>query len=108
MKVLRLQGIDQFITVILCTITNILTELCENVSASWKEIVPALKSDKELENIYIRPGLGISGGNLERDIVTVKNILNKNSPPRNFLNNILENSKYMKFWVIRTLLNLKF
>ena len=90
------------------TITNILTELCENVSANWKEIVPALKSDKRIGKYsYIRPGLGISGGNLERDIVTVKNILNKNSPPRNFLNNILENSKYMKFWVIRTLDKLK-
>lgn len=86
------------------TVTNILSEICEKMSADWNEIMPALKLDKRIGKYsYIKPGLGISGGNIERDIVTAKNILKNNSPPQNFLNNILANSKYMKSWIYRIL-----
>ena len=86
------------------TTTNILSELCEKVSADWNEIIPALKLDKRIGKFaYIRPGLGIAGGNIERDIVTVKKMLNKKSPPDLLLKNMLENSQYMKRWVSRIL-----
>jgi UDPglucose 6-dehydrogenase len=86
------------------TTTNILSELCEKVSADWNEIIPALKLDKRIGKFaYIRPGLGIAGGNIERDIVTVKKMLNKKSPPDLLLKNMLENSQYMKGWVSRIL-----
>ena len=86
------------------TTTNILSELCEKMSADWNDIVPALKLDKRIGKFaYIKPGLGISGGNIERDIVTVKSMLNKESPPSLLLKNMLENSKYMKHWLNRIL-----
>jgi UDPglucose 6-dehydrogenase len=86
------------------TTTNILSELCEKMSADWNDIVPALKLDKRIGKFaYIKPGLGISGGNIERDIVTVKSMLNKESPPSLLLKNMLENSQYMKHWLNRIL-----
>ena len=86
------------------TTTNILSELCENMSADWQDIIPALKLDKRIGKFsYINPGLGIAGGNIERDIVTIKDMLKKDLPPYLLLKNILENSKYMRNWVIRVL-----
>ena len=86
------------------TITNILSELCEKVSADWNDIIPALRLDKRIGKFsYIKPGLGIAGGNIERDIITAKDLLKKDSPPHKFLKNTLENSKYMKSWVYRIL-----
>ena len=87
------------------TTTNILSELCEKMSADWNDIVPALKLDKRIGKFaYIKPGLGISGGNIERDIVTVKSLLRKKSPPDLLLKNMLENSQYMKTWISRILI----
>jgi len=86
------------------TTTNILSELCEKVSADWQDIIPALKLDKRIGKFsYIKPGLGIAGGNIERDIVTVRNVLTKNQPPFLILKDILDNSDYMKDWVKRLL-----
>jgi len=46
---------------------NTLAELCEKIGADWSEIVPALKLDKRIgQHAYLAPGLGIAGGNLER------------------------------------------
>lgn len=86
------------------TATNVLSELCEKNSADWTDIIPALKLDKRIGKFsYIKPGLGIAGGNIERDIVTTKDIFKKKTPPNLILGSILENSKYMKNWTIRLL-----
>lgn len=54
------------------TVANTLAELCESIGADWHEIVPALKLDKRIgQYSYLSPGLGIAGGNLERDLTTV-------------------------------------
>ena len=54
---------------------NTLAELCEKIGADWSEIVPALKLDRRIGRIrYLAPGLGIAGGNLERDLATVERI----------------------------------
>ena len=46
--------------------------LCEKIGADWSEIVPALKLDARIgPHAYLSPGLGIAGGNLERDLATV-------------------------------------
>src|SRR3546814_13469770 len=51
---------------------NTLAELCERVGADWREIVPALQLDRRIgPHAYLSAGLGISGGNLERDLATV-------------------------------------
>ena len=42
------------------------------IGADWSEIVPALKLDRRIgAYAYLAPGLGIAGGNLERDLATV-------------------------------------
>ena len=57
------------------TTANILAEVCEKIGADWNEIVPALQLDKRIgEYAYLKPGLGISGGNLERDLATILTI----------------------------------
>jgi UDPglucose 6-dehydrogenase len=51
---------------------NTLAAICEGIGADWSEIAPALKLDKRIgEHAYLKPGLGIAGGNLERDLHTV-------------------------------------
>lgn len=91
------------------TTTNALSELCEKNSADWQDIMPALKLDKRIGKFsYIKPGLGISGGNIERDIVAAKNLLEKNQPLYLTLNNFLKSSDYMKDWVKRILVKRKF
>lgn len=55
--------------------SNVLAEICEKIEADWREIIPALKLDKRIgAYAYLSPGLGLSGGNLERDLATVKRI----------------------------------
>jgi len=54
------------------TTTNTLAEICEAIGADWSEIAPALKLDRRIgPHAYLAPGLGIAGGNLERDLATV-------------------------------------
>src|SRR5439155_15766795 len=54
------------------TATNTLAEVCERIGADWGEIAPALRLDKRIgSSAYLSPGLGLSGGNLERDLATV-------------------------------------
>ena len=49
-----------------------LAELCERIGADWSDIAPALKLDKRIgPGAYLSPGLGIAGGNLERDLRTI-------------------------------------
>ena len=57
---------------------NKMAEICENINADWHEIIPALKLDKRIgSHAYISPGLGVAGGNLERDLTTIR-LLSKN------------------------------
>ena len=53
------------------TMSNKMSEICESLGANWNEIIPALRLDKRIgKHSYINAELGISGGNLERDIAT--------------------------------------
>ena len=52
------------------TFANTLSDVCERVGADWSEVAPALRLDARIgPAAYINPSLGISGGNLERDLV---------------------------------------
>ena len=60
------------------TTTNTITSLCEKIGADWNDIIPSLRMDKRIgRHAYLRSGLGISGGNLERDLQTFKHLANK-------------------------------
>lgn len=52
--------------------TNTVAEICERIGADWSEIAPALRLDRRIgPYAYLAPGLGIAGGNLERDLAAV-------------------------------------
>jgi len=88
------------------TITNTLAEVCENIGSVWTEIVPALKLDKRIgPHAYLTPGLGISGGNLERDLKTILKIGAKKKTDVSIIKATIKNSNYRKDWLWRTLKN---
>ena len=83
---------------------NTLAELCEKIGADWSEIVPALKLDRRIGPYsYLAPGLGIAGGNLERDLATVCNFADQYGTDAGVVRAWINNSQHRKSWVARTL-----
>ncbi len=83
---------------------NTLAEICENVGADWSEIVPALKLDRRIgQYSYLAPGLGIAGGNLERDLATVINLAGESGADVSVVEAWLANSRHRRDWALRTL-----
>ena len=81
------------------TTANVLAEICENIGADWSEIVPALKLDKRIGSYaYLKPGLGIAGGNLERDLATIINLGNLYDADIKMVKAWLFNSLHRKSW----------
>ena len=86
------------------SVANTLSELCENIEADWSEIVPALKLDKRIgPHAYLKPGLGIAGGNLERDLTTVCRLSGDFGTDATVVRSWIHNSQYRRDWVLRTL-----
>ncbi len=84
--------------------TNSLAELCESIGADWDEIAPALRLDRRIgPHAYLLPGLGISGGNLERDLATVCRIAGQAGADDSVVSAYRRNSEYRKDWVLRRL-----
>ena len=83
---------------------NTLAELCEKIGADWSEIVPALKLDKRIgQYSYLAPGLGIAGGNLERDLATVCNFADQYGTDAGVVRSWISNSHHRRDWAIRVL-----
>lgn len=86
------------------SVANTLAELCETIGANWNEIAPALKLDKRIgQHAYLSPGLGLSGGNLERDLVTVQTLAQQHGTDAGVVDAWLVNSAYRRDWLLRTL-----
>jgi UDPglucose 6-dehydrogenase len=85
------------------TVANTLAEVSEAIGADWSEIAPALKLDKRIgRDAYLSPGLGISGGNLERDLRTVLNIGEAEGTDVGVVRAWFDNSAHRKDWLWRT------
>jgi UDPglucose 6-dehydrogenase len=83
--------------------TNTLAEICENVGAEWSEIAPALRLDKRIgQYAYLGPGLGIAGGNLERDLIAISNLSKDHGTDAGIIDAWLRNSQYRRDWALRT------
>lgn len=83
------------------TTSNILSEYCENYGAKWANIKEALKLDKRIgKKAYLNPGLGISGGNLERDLRTLSMLRNQKSEYRDLFSLFSKISQIRKDWVL--------
>jgi UDPglucose 6-dehydrogenase len=86
------------------SVANTLAELCEGIGAVWTEIAPALKLDKRIgEHAYLSPGLGIAGGNLERDLATVIRFAEEHGTDAGVVKAWLANSRHRRDWAARTL-----
>jgi UDPglucose 6-dehydrogenase len=86
------------------TVANTLAELSERIGANWHEIVPALKLDRRIgQYAYLSPGLGLAGGNLERDLVTVLRLAGETGSEAGLIQSFVDNSRHRKDWVLRTL-----
>ena len=84
------------------SVANTLAELCEGIGADWSEIVPALKLDKRIgQHAYLAPGLGIAGGNLERDLTTVLNLSKQHGSDAAVVDAWLANSRHRRDWAAR-------
>ena len=69
------------------SMTNILADFVKKFGADWTDISNSLRLDKRIgKHSYLNPGLGISGGNLERDLVTVRKLFSKNKLNNNIFN----------------------
>ncbi len=83
---------------------NTLAELCEKIGADWSEIVPALRLDRRIgPHAYLTPGLGIAGGNLERDLATVCDLANRYGTDAGIVRAWIENSGHRKDWAVETI-----
>ncbi|MFZ5790019.1 MAG: UDP binding domain-containing protein [Pseudomonadota bacterium] len=81
------------------TVANTLAELAEGVGADWAEIVPTLKLDRRIgPHAYLTPGLGLSGGNIERDLVTVTRLADATGADAGAIRAMLANSRHRKTW----------
>lgn len=86
------------------TYANTLSDLCESVGANWSEMVPALRMDARIgPAAYLRPGLGIAGGNLERDLVTLRTLCADANVDATFIEALVDYNSRRVDWVLRQL-----
>jgi len=85
-------------------VANTLAELCEKLGADWSEITPALKLDRRIgQYSYLAPGLGIAGGNLERDLATVERLAAEHATDASIVHAWIHNSRHRRDWATRTI-----
>jgi UDPglucose 6-dehydrogenase len=86
------------------TYANTLSDLCEAVGADWTEMMPALRADQRIgPAAYIRPSLGIAGGNLERDMVTLHQLCARHGVDSGLIETMLAINDRRAGWVERKL-----
>ncbi|MEM9209909.1 MAG: nucleotide sugar dehydrogenase [Pseudomonadota bacterium] len=86
------------------SVANTLAEVCEEIGADWSEIVPALKLDRRIgQYSYLSPGLGIAGGNLERDLATIERIGGQHGTDTQVVAAWKANSRHRRDWAARTI-----
>ena len=84
--------------------TNKIVEICEKTNADWFKIRESLVLDKRIGlHSYTKPGLGISGGNLERDLKAIININKKFKIDNDYFYSIEKISKNRKKWIINNI-----
>ena len=86
------------------TVANTLAELSERIGADWSEVVPALKLDARIgKAAYLAPGLGIAGGNLERDLATIERLSEETGSEAGVIRAFVSNSRHRRDWATRML-----
>ena len=81
---------------------------CRNLRTYWRRLVrnhtrASPRFDKRIgQYAYLNPGLGISGGNLERDLATVLRYAEKYKTDGGVVESWVNNSRYRKDWAWHT------
>lgn len=84
------------------SVANTLADLSERIGADWHEIAPALRLDRRIGAYsYLAPGLGIAGGNLERDLATVLRLSEATGSEASVIAAFVNNSRSRRDWVLR-------
>jgi UDPglucose 6-dehydrogenase len=84
------------------SVANTLADLSERIGADWHEVAPALRLDRRIGAYsYLAPGLGIAGGNLERDLATVLRLSAATGSEASVISAFLTNSRSRRDWVLR-------
>lgn len=84
--------------------TNTLAEICEKVGADWSEIAPTLRLDRRIgPHAYLKPGLGLAGGNIERDLATIRRLASQFGAESAVTDSYLFHSQYRRNWVLQKL-----
>lgn len=86
--------------------TNTLEEICQKIGAHWRDIVPALRLDKRIgEYAYLAPGLGLSGGNIERDLKTITSLAQRHGSQGQVVDSFIKNSRHRRNWPLNIFYN---
>jgi len=82
------------------TYADTLSDLCQAIGADWSEIVPALRLDRRIGPFaYLKPGLGIAGGNLERDLVTLQRLSRVRGVDTTYLDALVHHHSHRFDWL---------
>lgn len=96
-------SINMFLVASVST-TNMLAELCEAIGADWSEIAPALRLDGRIgPHAYLTPGLGVGGGNLTRDLATVRALAAEHGTHAAIIDEWNESTRRRRDWALRLL-----
>lgn len=94
-------SINMFLVASVAT-TNMLAEVCEVIGAEWREIAPALRLDARIgPSAYLTPGLGIAGGNLRRDLLTIQSVASRYRTDAKLIDVWLSSSEHRRDWALR-------
>jgi UDPglucose 6-dehydrogenase len=96
-------SINAFLAASIST-TNSLNEIAKSVGANWDSVKQALQLDRRIgPYAYLKPGLGISGGNIERDLQTLDELGSTASGAMSLFRTFLTNSQHQKNWIIEAI-----
>jgi UDPglucose 6-dehydrogenase len=86
------------------TTTNALNAISNAVGANWDDIRQALQLDRRIGTYaYLQPGLGISGGNIERDLQTLNDLVQLYGLDESLFETFLNNSSRQKNWIFEAI-----
>jgi UDPglucose 6-dehydrogenase len=82
------------------SMTNTIAEVCEKTNSSWSEIKEILKTDRRIGKFaYLNPGLGLSGGNIERDHINFLKITKSLKIKEKLVTSLVKDSSKRKEWL---------
>jgi UDPglucose 6-dehydrogenase len=86
--------------------TNYLNEFSKKYDADWSLVREAIALDKRIGKFaYLTPGLGLSGGNIERDLKAISDNRNNLKINDSLTKLFLQYSDYFKKWPVRNINN---